>query len=155
MPNLQNFETEFGMHIQNEMPKVIRKINDEKAKFEALTLGLYQVLSVVDRALENEGFGFMTLKYDNHPETDNNYVHSTRFKVKNLNDEHEIEIYYVGGDATEVVVLGAQDFSHHLHRLKGFKTDVVSKQTRFDIDTSPDELASAFAALFTEFYTAR
>lgn len=154
MSKVQNFKNEFTLHIENEMPKVIKRLNEEKEKFERLTSGLYNVLRSAYEAIEKEGLGFMQLNYKPKPEMEDNYVMSTKISIVNLNDHHNIEIYYVGGDSSEVVVEGVDEFSHHFKQLKGVKLDVGSKDISIPLDTPPDDLAWAFAQLLTDFYRA-
>jgi hypothetical protein len=154
MSKVHNFSNDFTIHVENEMPKIINRLNEESNKFSALTLGLYTIMGVVERALAPEGYGFMSINFEKQPELNTNFVRTTKFTIANLNDRHDIEICYIGGNSTEATIEGAIDFSHHFGNLKNAKIDVFSKTISIPLDTPADDLAAAFATLFTEFYSA-
>lgn len=153
MSKVHNFENEFTMQIENVMPVLVNRLVEERHKFDTLTLSLHSVLGVVERALDKEGRGLMSIEYTKEPMHNANYVVTMEITITNLNDTHDIEIYYVGGESEEAVITGADDFAEHFNNLKGVVVDPRSGGIRFDLDTPPDALAESFAALFTEFYS--
>ncbi|AYD01752.1 hypothetical protein [Neorhizobium sp. NCHU2750] len=151
MANIINFETDFGIHIDNVVPKIMGTHTREEQTFADLTYPLIVVLGAAKRVIERGGKDYFSLKFDHTPARDAHHILYFTITLRGLVETHEFRVFWVGGNA-DVTISGFEDFAQHLQNVKGYHHNAQNHTVQFAFDADPNDLAEGFADVLYDFY---